>query len=118
MIEKTSINDKVNEAIQTMGLPPNTKAIGFAVHLPDSNEFLAMSEENDFVENRMWSKIPDLAKIFKQQEAIIEAKKCGKGACVTLLLNTGPQYVNLLSLSPDELKHYDHKGRAKKPRRT
>lgn len=84
----------IRQVIKDLGLPSETKFVGYVVHLPDSDEFLAMIEENEYLENRAWSKIPDLAKRYKSlDKARKEARRYGKGANACILLDAGEQYV-------------------------
>lgn len=85
---------KISDLIKEHGLPENSKFIGFVVHLPDKDEFLADVEYHPGYENRMWSKVPDLAKLYKtQKKAEKEIKRYGKSACVAMLLDSGSQYI-------------------------
>lgn len=83
----------IKQIIKELELPSDTKFAGYVVHLPESDEFLASIEEDEYMENRMWSKIPDIAKCYKSlDKAKKEAKRYGKGANACVLLDTGPQY--------------------------
>ena len=72
----------------------DSKFLGYVVHLPHSDEFLAMSEEDEISEQRMWAKIPGMAIIYNNKKAAKkEAKSYGKGALVVKLFDAGDQYI-------------------------
>ncbi|MEJ1367061.1 MAG: hypothetical protein RPU35_02430 [Candidatus Sedimenticola sp. (ex Thyasira tokunagai)] len=91
----------LNIVKEELGLPDNTKFVGFVVHLPDTDEFLGDITRNRGIEKRMWSKVPDLAKIYKnRKKAEREAMSTGKGAVVGILLDIGDQYVFAIDTGP------------------
>lgn len=84
----------IKEVVKELGLPKGTQFDGFIVHLPESDEFLAMSIEDEYSEQRAWIPMPDMAHRYKsQEEAEAEVKKYDKGAVVCLLFDTGDQYI-------------------------
>jgi len=89
MLQETTIQ----EAIDEMGLPKNAKFAGYVVHWQENDEFLAAVEDSGDIENRMWSKVPDLAMIFHDHRfARREAISHDRGAIVALLFDVDDQY--------------------------
>jgi hypothetical protein len=85
---------KISDLIREHGLPEKSVFLGFVVYIPKKDEFLADVSYHPGYENRMWSKIPDLAKIYTtQKKAEKEIKRYGKDACVGMLLDSGDQYI-------------------------
>lgn len=85
----------IKEIIKAFKLPKKSKFMGFVVHLPDSDEFLAFSEEKDGdMELRAFSKTPDHAHIFKDYEkALSESKSCSQWAIVCILIDMKKQWI-------------------------
>lgn len=84
----------VEEAIKRLGLPEHTEFTGYVVHLPEADEFLSMFQNDKEHESWMWSKTPQMAKVYQsRKKAEKVAKIYGKGALVVLLFDTGDQYV-------------------------
>lgn len=108
--EKATISDLANDIKKDLKLPKDTQPIGFAVHLPISDEFLGLSKENEMQESRMWVKLPEMAKIHDHQDAIIEARKYGKDACVSLLMESKEQFYNVVVQDQDDLKLFNDDG--------
>ena len=48
----------IDEIIKEAGLPPDTKWLGYAVHLPDSDEFIAKVKNTKNGIVRVYSKSP------------------------------------------------------------
>jgi hypothetical protein len=91
--------ERIKKLYEEVGLPKNTKFRGYVLHLPESDEFLASAERIDNYGsiNYMWSKIPDLALIFKKHiKAVRELQEYGKNnVTLCLLLDTGPQLIRI-----------------------
>lgn len=71
----------IPELIKEIGVPSDSKFLGFVVHLPHSDEFLLKEDDSSFMTKRLWSKTPELAHIFiDQSESEKAAANYGKGA--------------------------------------
>lgn len=46
---------------QKLGLSENSSFLGYVIHLPESDEFLADFQDDDFLTLKKWAAIPDLA---------------------------------------------------------
>jgi hypothetical protein len=94
----------ISDTIKELGLPSNTQCVGHIVHLEDTDEFLAETTGDDTCQGNVWSKIPDLSKIWDSQlDAAKFAKEYGKSSMVAMLLETDKQYMVLPSIDPDGL---------------
>ena len=83
----------VSEVIRELGLPENTKYLGYVVHLPQKDEFLAYTKETRVITERVFSKTPDAAKVYTSYDiALREAKACNQHAEPWLLFDVGNQY--------------------------
>ena len=92
-------NFKIKHIIEELGLPKATKFKGYVVHLIETDEFLlnANYKLEDTI-GYMWTKIPEMAKIYKKREKAIkevkEVKEYNKyGVTLCLLLDIGEQYI-------------------------
>ncbi|QCF28097.1 hypothetical protein [Hydrocarboniclastica marina] len=56
-----------------MGVPLDAVLCGFVVHLPDSDEFLAMANESESVSAKAWVKTPERAYHYGHPEEAREA---------------------------------------------
>lgn len=82
------------EAIQQLGLPEGSQFLGYVVHLPDSDEFLASFEDTPEVTKRSFSQSPLLAKRYGDyHQALGESQACKQHAEPWLLFDTGDQLV-------------------------
>lgn len=78
----------LEEIKKKFGLPQGSQFCGYIVHLPDSDEFLAVVRESEGSTARVFSKLPEHARLFGNHlEAITEARKYGKGAIPCLLFD-------------------------------
>lgn len=83
----------VLEVIKSLGLPENTKYLGYVVHLPGEDEFLAYAEVKKGLEKRVFSQTPDTAKVYKSyKKALQDAKSCEQLAEPWILFDIGDQY--------------------------
>ncbi len=55
---------KISDVIAELGIPANSKFLGYAVHKPDSDEFLMVYEEKDGAERWLWAKTPNLTYLY------------------------------------------------------
>lgn len=56
---------KISDVIAELGLPANSKFLGYAVHRPDSDEFLMEHTEKDGAEKWLWAITPQLANLYQ-----------------------------------------------------
>ena len=70
MLKETAISDVIKE----LGLPKNTKFIGYALHLKDKDEFLVRYVSNEYRDEMWWSKTPENAKKFKQHKKALKIR--------------------------------------------
>lgn len=55
---------KISDVITELGIPANSKFLGYAVYKPDSDEFLMVYEEKDCAERWLWAKTPNFAHLY------------------------------------------------------
>jgi hypothetical protein len=51
-----------------LGIPLNSKFIGWLIHLPHSDEYLMTFQIDDFSSSKSWIKTPEKSKKFKTQK--------------------------------------------------
>ncbi|MEQ1345399.1 hypothetical protein [Acinetobacter seifertii] len=69
----------IDEAKHRLGLPDSAKFQGYVIHLYDEDEFVGRVQESEFIINRIYVKIPDLAyKYDNAEDAVNEAQKIDK----------------------------------------
>ena len=86
----------IEQVKEEAGLPEDASFLGYVVHLPRENEFLAYSENSAGIVRRAFGKTPDQSKIFsKYKAAKREAAKCKQKAETWQLFDIGEQYVVL-----------------------
>lgn len=89
-IKKTS----TTEIIKELGLPEGSKCLGYVVHLPNEDEFLAYCKETHEMTQRAFSKTPNGAKVYKvYKKALRDAKGCNQKAETYLLFDIGSQLI-------------------------
>jgi hypothetical protein len=79
-----------------MDIHKNRRLLGYVVHLPFTDEFLAehIADNPDGVEGFIWSKIPDLSLIFKKRKKAISFIEEHKPEAVAgALFDLGTQYM-------------------------
>lgn len=77
----------IDEAKRRLELPDNADFLGYVIHLYDEDEFVGKVEKTDLAINRIYVKIPDLAKIYETAEdAVNDALKIGKYRLLVCLL--------------------------------
>ena len=55
---------KISDVIAELGIPANSQFLGYAVHRPDSDEFLVEYKEKDGAEKWIWAITPQLAHLY------------------------------------------------------
>lgn len=86
---------KIEDVRKELGLPDDAQALGYVIHLPDPDEFVSELVDNDEIFSVMYTKLPELAKIYDEPEhAIQEAKKISKHKLlVCVLFESSKQYI-------------------------
>lgn len=83
----------IAELHEKYGLPENAVFCGYVIHLPESDEFLAELIINSSFTQRLFSKTPEMAKVFQTYKKAEKAGKHCKQRCnVGLLFDIGDQY--------------------------
>lgn len=86
-------NTPVDIIKKEFGLPMNSKFLGCVVQLRESDEYLAIFEENQIMTKRGFVPSPEGAiRYATRQEADKVAERLGKGAFSGVLFDTGDQY--------------------------
>jgi hypothetical protein len=84
---------KVKEVIEELGFPVDSKFLGYVIHLPVEDEFLALLKETSLVIKRGFVKTPEAAKIYQSyKRALRDSGKCKQKAEPNLLFDIGTQY--------------------------
>lgn len=84
----------IEEVKQELGLPDDAQAIGYVIHLPDEDEFVAQIQDNHMIFSVGYTKLPEIAKIYEEpDQAIDDAKKITKHKLlVCVLFESSKQY--------------------------
>ena len=85
----------IEEIIKGLDLPADSKAIGYVIHLPEKDEFVATINDNNISFSVAYARTPELAMIYDEpQKAISDAKKISKHKLlVCVLFETSNQYM-------------------------
>ena len=82
----------VSEVIQKLGLPADSKFLGYVIHLPNEDEFLGSIKETSRVIKRAFVDNPRSAKVYQSyKRALRDAAKCRQKAEPNLLFDIGEQ---------------------------
>lgn len=96
-VEERQVSAKetpIATVIEELGLPEGTQYLGYVVHLPNEDEFLAYSKASAGMVQRAFAKSPAGAKVYKSyKKAVRDAKGCKQHAEPYLLFDLGDQYV-------------------------
>ena len=80
----------VEEVIEELGLPPETKYLGYVVYLPNEDEFLGFIKETSRAIKRGFVKTPSGAKVYQSyKKALRDAGRCKQKAEPNLLFDIG-----------------------------
>lgn len=83
----------IQEVIEELGLPTESKLLGYVIHLPVEDEFLAFLKETSAIVKRGFEKTPEAAKLYQSyNRALRDAGKCKQKAEPNLLFDIGTQY--------------------------
>lgn len=88
------------------GLPAGSKILGYAVHLPETDEFLAQVKSTRDVIQRLYARTPEMAKVWPNvKRAMREAKAITykyAQVMVVLVCDTGDQIAVIEVASANE----------------
>lgn len=86
-LQQTSLQEVLSE----LGLPPTSIFLGYVIHRPDTDEFVAAAIENEEMSSWIWTQFPQTAHSFKSfDKAYALAKAYIKAPlCVGLLFDLG-----------------------------
>lgn len=88
-IEKTNISTVIKE----LGLPKSSVYLGYVIHQPESDDFLAAITIVADSSKRIFCKHPDVAKRYvSYNDALNEANRCILKAEVLILFDTGDEF--------------------------
>ncbi len=80
----------VDEIIKELGLPAETKYLGYVVYLPNEDEFLRFIKETSSTIKRGFVKTPSGAKVYQSyKKALRDAGRCKQKAEPNLLFDIG-----------------------------
>jgi len=71
-MDKTIKQFQISDVIAELGIPANSKYLGYAVHRPDSDEFLVEYSEKNGAEKWLWAKTPQLAHIYQDYKKALK----------------------------------------------
>ncbi len=84
----------IAETIKELGLPNDSKFLGYVVHLPAEEEFLSKIIESKECIQKVFAKTPELAIVYSDhKKAIKDSKKCKQETLVCLLFDIGDQLI-------------------------
>lgn len=76
-----------------LGLPDTAKFLGYVIHLPDKDEFLADVKDDAIMKKWAWAKGPELALRFDNfKEAVKERNDCKGNPIIALLFDVDDKY--------------------------
>jgi hypothetical protein len=55
----------IEEVIKELGLPESAKFLGYAIHRPDTDEYVALAIENEYESRWAWSKVVKFAALYE-----------------------------------------------------
>lgn len=95
---------KISDVIAELGIPANSKLLGYAVHKPDSEEFLMEYKKNIGAEKWLWAKTPQLAHLYQDfQQALLHSAAYPKApTLVGLVFDIGDQLFFASSMEASE----------------
>lgn len=104
-IEKVSIT----EIMEKLGIPKDSKYLGYVIHLPNEDEFLAFYQSTKSSVQRGFSRSPESAIKYKSyKKALSHAKSCKQIAEVWLAFNLNHQIL-VTPVDPDTSIIQKHK---------
>lgn len=82
----------LGEIKKDLGLPASAIFHGYAVHIPESDEFLAQSSEDTFRSGRQWAKKPELAQYHPAFDIAYKLARHDRGEIVVGIFETETHY--------------------------
>lgn len=77
----------IEDVKQALKLPDDAQALGYVIHLPDQDEFVATLEDNEMIFSVSYAKLPEMAKVYDEPDlAIADAKKITKHKLLVCVL--------------------------------
>ncbi len=86
-LKEWSVADLRNE----FELPESSEYLGYAVHLEQTDEFLAEFSDTAIAIRRVWAKTPELALRFASLSRAVDASRACKGSVVVVMFDIGKQ---------------------------
>ena len=84
---------KVQDVIKELGLPEDTKFLGYVIHLPNEDEFVGILDVKKDMTKRAFCKTPHHAKVYKDYKKAERAlKHVNQLTQVNLLFDSRDQY--------------------------
>ena len=84
----------LSEIKAEIGIPDSSAFLGYVVHIPSTDEFLAQAKEGGGASFRAFVKGPELSQRFGEYDhALTQAAASKKSAEVGLLFDTGSQFI-------------------------
>lgn len=76
-----------------LGLPDDAEFLGYGIHLPDPDEFLAKFDDDGYVARKAWAKDPQLAIQYDEFANAYEVSRKCAGSIVVGMFDIGEQIV-------------------------
>lgn len=86
---------QIAEVLEELGLPANSEYLGYAIHRPDTDEYLAAFKDNNGAEFWGWAKTPQLAMKYEDYNKVLaDAERYDKApTMVGLVFDVGNQLI-------------------------
>lgn len=86
----------IDEIKRQMGLSEDCSFLGYVIHLPKTDEFLAKFEDDGYSTSKIWAAIPDLALRYEDFHEAVEVLKAvsqsGRQTLLALLWEDDDRY--------------------------
>lgn len=83
-----------NQVRRDLGLPASAPFVGYGVHLPERDEFLALESQGEYVDKWGWTIFPNYGLHYhRYDKAVRTARRYGKGAIVVYMFDVGDRYI-------------------------
>ncbi len=84
----------VSELIEELGLPPTSKYLGYVIHAPATDDYLAAQTEHAGMNQRMYVKTPDRAMLFTDYgEAVNVASNISSRTKIGILFDVDDKHI-------------------------
>lgn len=81
--------------LKTHGIPETAECLGWAVNLPESDEFLSLLEYNEESILKGWAATPELAMTFETEEEAEKAIELIEKGRTVLMFDAGDRIITL-----------------------